>query len=363
LIATSSAAFAADEKPAAPDAPAAVPAEKAKRGVQEIMQDFQKEGATLRTVLSSPKSLSDETKRNESAATAIPAMKKMLGFLDELKQTGDPQAKEISEQVGPQLTTFLAVFGDKDTTEALEKQSKSTDKKEATPAQAALLMSRWIRSSQDAKAQEKMLDQAQALAKDNASDEKLTQTLMAMSEIGSASPELSDKIQKVATTMDTQSAQEIKKQVEHDAKIKSLENKPLTIEGVKLDGSHFSTADWKGKVVFVDFWATWCGPCRAELPRVKKAYADFHDKGLEVLGVSCDNEGAELTKFLAENKDMPWPQLFDVKNPGWHPLATSYGIDGIPTMFLIDKMGVVRSVTARENFEEMIPKLLAEKAE
>ena len=58
---------------------------------------------------------------------------------------------------------------------------------------------------------------------------------------------------------------------------------------------------------------------------------------------------------------MPWTQLFDEKTPGWHPLATQFGIDGIPTMFLIDKKGVVRTVKARENFEELIPKMLDEK--
>jgi hypothetical protein len=79
--------------------------------------------------------------------------------------------------------------------------------------------------------------------------------------------------------------------------------------------------------------------------------------------VSCDNEAENLTAFLEKNKDMPWPHLFDPKTPGWHPLATEFGITGIPTMFLIDKKGVVRSVKARENFEEMIPKLLEEKEE
>jgi thiol-disulfide isomerase/thioredoxin len=153
----------------------------------------------------------------------------------------------------------------------------------------------------------------------------------------------------------------MKDQLAEAKKLRSLENKPLTIAGVRDNGNQLSTADWKGKVILVDFWATWCGPCRAELPRVKKAYADFHDKGLEVLGVSCDNDGNELAQFLKANPDMPWPQLFDAKTPGWHPLAKSYGINGIPTMFLIDKKGVVRSVTARENFEDEIPKLLAEK--
>jgi peroxiredoxin len=96
---------------------------------------------------------------------------------------------------------------------------------------------------------------------------------------------------------------------------------------------------------------------------VKKAYADFHDKGLEILGVSNDYSADELKSFIAKDPQMPWPQLFDAQAAGkqeWNPITTGFGIDGIPTMFLIDKKGVVRSVTARENFEEMIPKLLAE---
>jgi peroxiredoxin len=99
------------------------------------------------------------------------------------------------------------------------------------------------------------------------------------------------------------------------------------------------------------------------LPRVKKEYIEQHAKGLEILGVSCDRDAEALTAFLAKNKDMPWPQLFDAKqNPKieWHPIAREWGINGIPTMFLIDKKGVLRTVTARENMEEMIPKLLAE---
>jgi len=139
-----------------------------------------------------------------------------------------------------------------------------------------------------------------------------------------------------------------------------LEGKPLTISAVQNNGRPFTSADWAGKVILVDFWATWCGPCKAALPRVKETYAKYHDKGLEIVGVSCDQEPDELTKFLAENKDMPWPQLFDPQKPGLHALAEAYGINSIPTMFLIDRKGIVRSVNAEENFEEMIPKLLSE---
>src|SRR5262249_7297087 len=144
-------------------------------------------------------------------------------------------------------------------------------------------------------------------------------------------------------------------------KLQSMENKPLTIKGTRNDGTPFSTARWKGKVILVDFWSTWCLPCVNALPQVKKAYADYHDKGLEVLGVSAAYNAEDLRSFLDRNKDISWPQIFEAENPGAHTLAKSYGILAMPTRFLIDRKGVLRSITTREDFDETIRKLLAER--
>ena len=91
-----------------------------------------------------------------------------------------------------------------------------------------------------------------------------------------------------------------------------------------LAGQPLSVGKFKGKVVLVDFWATWCGPCMEEMPNVQAAYAKYHDKGFEIVGISLDENADALKKTLAE-KNMTWPQYFDGK--GWDgALPQRYGI-------------------------------------
>jgi len=145
-----------------------------------------------------------------------------------------------------------------------------------------------------------------------------------------------------------------------DKKLKSWLGKPVVVAGATPEGKSFSSEKYKGKVVLVDFWATWCMPCLAELPRVREAYGKYHDKGLEVIGVSNDSEVDALTKYVAEN-NLPWMQILDKPEPRTRATMTSgFGIQGIPAIFLIDKKGICRSVTGSENMDELIPKLLAE---
>ncbi len=153
-----------------------------------------------------------------------------------------------------------------------------------------------------------------------------------------------------------------RKRWEAEVRRESLVGEPLVIEGTLLDGGHFTSADWIGRVVLVDFWASWCGPCLPELPRIRGALDRFQDDGFEVIGVSCDESAEALQAFLAKQPGVGWPQLYGDPQPDgrWHPLALDLGVTQIPTMFLIDRRGVVRSIRAREDLEDLLPVLLAE---
>ncbi len=128
----------------------------------------------------------------------------------------------------------------------------------------------------------------------------------------------------------------------------SLPGKPMEIKGTLLDGSPFNQASLAGKVVLVDFWATWCGPCVAEIPNMLEQYAKYHDRGFEIVGVSLDEDRDALVQFVNEKK-LPWPVLFEKPGgEGWqHPLATFYGITGIPQLILIGRDGNVITLNAR----------------
>jgi thiol-disulfide isomerase/thioredoxin len=120
----------------------------------------------------------------------------------------------------------------------------------------------------------------------------------------------------------------------------------MQIEGKTVDGKPFDWKSYRGKVVLVDFWATWCGPCVAELPNVKRNYELYKDKGFDVVAISLDRDRSALEAFLKEQQ-VPWVCLYEDSKNGQHPAAIYYGVMAIPTVILVDRDGKAVNLHAR----------------
>jgi len=124
-------------------------------------------------------------------------------------------------------------------------------------------------------------------------------------------------------------------------------------EETDLNGKPLSLSKYRGKIVLVDFWATWCVPCLIEMPNVIRTYEQFHSKGFEVIGISLDQDRAKLESFIKE-KHLDWPQYCDGKFWDTRPVLT-YGIESIPASFLLDRNGKILGVNLRgEDLEKAV---------
>lgn len=250
----------------------------------------------------------------------------LAGQADELKAIADdPEAPEnIRADAGLVLLQLASVEFDKDRTEASARKLSAAVAKflETHP--------------DDARAPALRLTEAQALEAFDPERARALYNEVAKNE----DPDISDAAKSGLEVME-------------------MREKPLDLSFTAVDGSKVDLAALRGKVVLVDFWATWCPPCVEEVPAVVAAYEKFRDQGFEIIGISLDENKEALEKFTKENK-MSWPQFFDGK--GWeNELAQRFKIQSVPTMWLLDREGKLADPAPRGRLEEAISAALAGK--
>jgi len=334
---------------------------------KQIAVEIQKVGLELAPLFASPQDLFEPAKRQAAAPRAVPALRRMVKLLDDLIASRPSNAPQGQERI--QLMALLSALGDKDASGKLASMASSPVAGEAAAGRSAQLFAAWLLTDGKPAAQQKVVDDLATLARKYPNEPTVAGAAIMIS--GTTQLEAQETRHQVlgivTGTLKSPAAALAAKQIEasnakFDArqKLLALEGKPLSFQGATPQGTMLSSDSYKGKVVLVNFWATWCAPCKEDLPVLKKLYARYHPQGLEIVGVSCDNDGEELGKFMGQNRDMNWPQLFDASQPGWHALASQYGVNQIPAMFLIDRKGVLRSAEAHDKLEKLVPELIKE---
>ena len=320
---------------------------------EAFFSEFQAADAELRAALGAPGAVMDPAHRERTRGEAVPALLKVRGLLAEATRAGLAPPGATGE-----LDMMLILYGHEGTTASLE-EAAAGDDPAADAALGALITADLLRDPDAA------VDRFAQQARRRPGSDALAGLGVAMLRLPGVQQPQKDRILELyrgtltgSTAARALAAMEL--QAAADARRQALVGRPLVLEGATASGGTLSTARWRGKVVLVNFWATWCPACVAGMPDLVALRNRYRAAGLEVLGVSGDETPAAVTAFAANHPGVDWPHIMDTA-PG-HPdsLGTELGVTALPTMFLIDRQGIVRSVTAREHLDTLIPQLLAE---
>jgi thiol-disulfide isomerase/thioredoxin len=161
-------------------------------------------------------------------------------------------------------------------------------------------------------------------------------------------------------------AQSAQQTVDFFRRRNGLIGNPFTVSGVNIDGSPFDWNAYQGKVVLIDFWATWCVPCLQEIPNIRANYEKYRDKGFEVIGINLDDDPQVVRDQFFRLQKLPWPTVIseDPQKYGFaNPLADKCGVESIPFLVLVGADGNVIAINVRgPALEEKLAGLFGESA-
>ena len=155
--------------------------------------------------------------------------------------------------------------------------------------------------------------------------------------------DFADSLKPTQSNLITQQLRELANRAEADAKRIGI---AIELEGTLIDGKALDWKAYNGKIVLIDFWASWSAPHSAELPAVKDLYEKYREQGFEIVGICLDQEREKGEAFI-EIHEIPWATLFSA-TAGWeHPMATRFDVRSVPTAILVDRAGKIVSTAAR----------------
>ncbi len=323
------------------------------RSTQDIANDFKGTERQIESVQHTDRQKYDPALRKDMLAAYGSLYAEQERLVKEYAAAVPKQAAASRHRVTVD-DACLAFWGDPAARTRLDVAKDDRDKAVAADARLGQFLVDWWNAAGDADNQSLVLYAVEPMVAATPTSDDVADTLRRMLDSGPATVAIGrrmtdDLVRKMVRTPTSKA---------YAAKPNKIDE-PLVIAGPTLKGPIFKSSAWAGKVVLVQFWATMSPTCASQTAAVAKAYSDYHDQGLEVIGVSCEGDKDALATFVKQHPEVTWPQLSHAGG-GLHPLVKSFGIERWPTVYLIDRAGNLRSTDAESHLDAEVPPLLAE---